>query len=115
MDPESVPESAEGDFIYEDYGDSRIYITGYQGPGGQVKIPAHLGGAETMAIMKDAFKTNETITYIYIPETVTRIEEYSFRDCTGLEEAYIAADAWPLRNPPSGAAPPFAGWCWPAA
>ena len=93
VNPESVPESAEGDFIYEDYGDSRIYITGYQGPGGQVKIPAHLGGAETMAIMKDAFKTNETITYIYIPETVTRIEEYSFRDCTGLEEAYIAADA----------------------
>ena len=93
VDPASVAESAEEDFIFEDQGDGLIYITGYQGAGGQVKIPAHLGGAERIIIKSDAFKTNETITYIYIPETVTRIEEYSFRDCPALEEAYVAGQA----------------------
>lgn len=91
--PDSVAESAEGDFIIESDGSGRVYITGYQGAGGQVKIPAHLGGAETISIMSDAFKGNETITYIYIPETVTMIEKSSFRGCTSLEEAYIGASA----------------------
>lgn len=75
--------------MFEDLGDGLISITGYLGEGGQVKIPERLGGAERIIITSDAFKTNDTITYMYILETVTLIEEYSFRDCTALEEVYV--------------------------
>lgn len=50
-------------------GDGLISITGYLGEGGQVKIPERLGGAERIIITSDAFKTNDTITYMYILET----------------------------------------------
>ena len=89
VDPASVADSAEEDFMFEDLGDGLISITGYLGEGGQVKIPEKLGGAERIIITSDAFKTNDTITYMYIPKTVTLIEEYSFRDCTALEEVYV--------------------------
>lgn len=91
VDPDSVPESAEEDFIFESY-DTYVTITGYQGAGGQVRIPKNLGGAEAIAISKDAFIDNETITYLYIPETVSKIDANSFRRCKALEEVYIGSD-----------------------
>ncbi len=92
VDASSVAESPEGDFIYQDWGPKIVLITGYQGPGGQVKIPAHLGGADRIEIHADAFQSNETITYLEIPETVALIGEFAFRNCKGLEEARVYAE-----------------------
>ena len=91
VDPASVAESAEEDFIYE-LTDTIATITGYQGSGGQVKIPESLGGSKSIAIGKDVFNGNETITYLYIPETVVRMESGSFRNCKALEEVYVGAN-----------------------
>lgn len=89
VDPDSVPDSAEEDFIFETEA-GWTYINGYQGAGGQVKIPKSLGGGEHIVISSDAFKKNESITWLYLPETVTRIPERGFLSCTALEEVIIA-------------------------
>lgn len=89
VDFASIPENQEGDFIFTDNGAGRVEITGYTGTASQVKIPANLGGAERIAIGKDAFVKNEEITCVYLPDTVVQIAKYSFYNCKGLEEVYI--------------------------
>ncbi len=88
VDPASVPDSPEGDFIIETAGGC-AYISGYQGSGGRVKIPKSLGGEDNIVIHDDAFKKNESITWIYLPETVTYIPKKAFLNCKALEEAII--------------------------
>lgn len=85
---EAVPDSPDKDFIFTIQND-RATITGYQGNGGKVKIPEHLGGADSIYIEHSAFRSADTITWIYLPETVCDIAPWAFCGCDALEEVYI--------------------------
>lgn len=87
--PEEVPENAESDFEFQ-VSDPYTFITGYKGSSTQVKIPANLGGGKVLSIDKDAFRKNEAITWLYLPDTVKSIDKSSFSKCTALQEVYIA-------------------------
>lgn len=74
---------------------SAYTIIGYMGAGGNVVIPASIGGLPVTSIADYAFSyvvgasalTN--ITSITIPNTVTRIGNYAFSRCTGLTNVTI--------------------------
>ncbi|MBR3764322.1 MAG: leucine-rich repeat protein [Clostridia bacterium] len=93
--------------------DGGVSITRYFGPGGEVVIPASIGGKTVVEIGEDAFGdcgkiTKMTIptsvqiigdyalqscsglTYLSIPEGVKQIGNFAFRNCTGLAEVYIS-------------------------
>ena len=96
VNPDNVPESSSGDFTYVDM-DSvsksdppRISITGYIGTAAQVKIPAQIDGKTVSHIGEKAFEKNETITYVYLPDTVTFIGNYAFRNCASLQEVRLS-------------------------
>ena len=93
VDPESVPVSAEGDFIFSAYTGGVVEITGYQGSATQIRVPDNLGGGTSIQLREDVFKGNDDITYVYLPETVTQVDEYAFKGCDALEELYMAGPA----------------------
>ena len=74
-----------GDFLYETAEDG-VTITGYSGADTEVVIPETVEDKPVVAIGKQAFEKNETITHVTMPESVTSIGAYAFHSCTALTE-----------------------------
>lgn len=90
VDPDTVAENSAGDFTYEEYYNGKgITITSYTGTSAQVKIPSQIDGKDVICISEDAFRGNDTITYVYIPDSVTQLEKSVFQNCSNLEEVRI--------------------------
>ena len=73
-----------------------ITITGYNGPGGNVVIPANVGGLPVTTIGGQAFSL-KNLTAITIPDTVTNIEDGSwmvgaFAGCSELTNVIIGSN-----------------------
>ena len=73
----------EGDYIYI-VTDGNATITGYTGAGGDISIPATLGGYPTVAIADSVFRTIADLTSVIIPDSVTNIGGYAFYYCSQL-------------------------------
>ena len=59
-------------------------ITNYTGAGGNVAIPATLGGQPVAIIGYQAFRNQAAVTGVTLPDSVTGIEMSAFSGCTGL-------------------------------
>jgi hypothetical protein len=64
-------------------------ITGYSGPGGELVIPATIGGVAVTSIGDSAFYNLPSITSVTIPSSVTSIGGGAFMECAGLTSATI--------------------------
>jgi BspA type Leucine rich repeat region (6 copies) len=64
-------------------------ITGYDGPGGAVTIPATINGLSVTSIGEDAFYNNTTLTSVTIPDGVTNIGDAAFANCWSLAQVTI--------------------------
>jgi hypothetical protein len=77
-----------GAYIPEDYdysvSNGQATITGYHGAGGDVTIPATLGGCPVVGIGDRAFAGCDTLTHLTIPGHVTSIGSGVFDSCTDL-------------------------------
>ena len=63
----------DGDYFYKELSDGTAEITGYAGSGGDITIPAELGGLEVSSIGTKAFYQNQSIknvTHLILVETV---------------------------------------------
>ena len=73
----------DGDYTYiESSGNATI--TDYTGTGGDISIPAALGGFPTVAIGDSAFFQNTTLTSVTFPISLVSIGNDAFEGCTGL-------------------------------
>lgn len=91
-----IPESPVEDFAYE-ISNGEIIITQYLGTDREINIPAEIEGRPVTAIGDGAFKRYD-LTYIYIPDTVTIIEEYAFLYCLCLEEVRFSNNLESIEN-----------------
>lgn len=64
-------------------------ITGYTGTGGAVVIPSLINQVPVLAIGENAFKDQDSITSIDVPDTVTSIGEFAFSACDSLVTAKL--------------------------
>lgn len=81
-----------GDFAYEVNEDGKgVTITGYQGNGGALTIPAELAGKKVTDIGENAFaySVGENLTSVTIEEGVETIGNSAFADCGNLESVRI--------------------------
>ncbi len=78
--------SPENDFTFNP---STGTITGYTGPGGDVVIPATIGGTNVVAIGDNTFSECDNLTSIIIQDSVTVIGNYAFYHCNGLTSIVI--------------------------
>ena len=61
-----------------------ITITGYTGAGGALSITNMLGGLPVSIIGTNAFRSNNSLTSIVIPDSVISIQYTAFDECTNL-------------------------------
>ena len=78
----------DGPLYFTDDGTS-VTITGYNGPGGAVNIPAVLNNLPVTTIGVNAFINKVSITSINIPNSVTTIGNSAFSGCSGLTSLTI--------------------------
>ncbi len=78
-----------GDYTYTLTKDRSAMITGYNGNGGKVSIPADIDGFQVTAIGDNAFNFCSGLTSVTIPDSVTVIGEYAFYCCGGLTSVTI--------------------------
>jgi len=63
----------------------QVTITGYTGTGGNVEIPATIGGLPVTQIGNEAFKEKTSITAITFPDSVLKIGDGAFYHCEYLD------------------------------
>ena len=66
------------------YEEGTMAITGYEGTAAVVNIPSSINGKVVTRIHDNAFEAKDFITKISIPNSVTAIGRWAFRDCRGL-------------------------------
>jgi hypothetical protein len=59
-------------------------ITGYSGPGGELVIPASIGGVAVTKIGDKAFQSKSNLSAVIIPNGVTTIGVEAFAGCSGM-------------------------------
>ncbi len=69
----------------ENDGIEGFVVTGYRGEDQIVTIPSNIGGIPVLEIGDEAFSGNRGISFVIIPETVSKIGLRAFYNCTGLE------------------------------
>ncbi len=95
MKPEST--GVFGDYSYE-FKDCKITITGYTGEGGDITIPAEIGGYPVTAIGKDAFRNCSGIYSVVIPDSVITIGDYAFYNCYYLRGVTLGKNVTTIGN-----------------
>jgi len=93
----------EGDYEYTVYA-GWATVTGYTGSGGDIVIPATLGGCPVRYIGTGAFLNNKKLTSVVIPDTVTHImgsiywqgvssyNKGAFAGCTNIKSVTLPAN-----------------------
>lgn len=85
------PSAAEAQFSYKvTY--SQVTITGYNGPGGTVRIPDAIEGFPVVEVARNAFYKAQ-ITRVIVPNTMQRMYRNAFYDCTNIVGAYFYGNA----------------------
>lgn len=82
-------ETSADDFSFFESGWRAGEIYGYSGTATDVVIPSKIDGVTVTKIGQYAFKNNETITSVKIPNTVTEIQPGAFSGCTSLEKVIL--------------------------
>lgn len=81
--PQIAYADTSGDYTYNVEGNSATIIK-YNGSGGDIIIPATLGGYLVTTIGNSAFQQNTKLISVTIPESVTAIGDGAFYNCTSL-------------------------------
>ena len=84
-----APASTSEGLLFNEISDGKYEIIGYNGNDSAVIIPSEYNGKKIVSIASSAFKSNEIITYVYIPSSIINIGNSAFRDCTALENITI--------------------------
>ena len=88
--PTQEPNPAS-DFAYTIDENGHVVITTYQGQSSTVVIPETIEGREVVTIGASAFKGN-VATSVYLPNTVTIIDNAAFYHCDKLEQIILSAN-----------------------
>ena len=70
------------------HGDSYA-VTGYTGSSPTVAVPAAKDGISVTEVAAEAFRGQETVTYVFLPDTVTAVGDGAFYGCSALEEVRL--------------------------
>lgn len=83
-------EGDNNDFLYEIDRKNLVTITGYTGAASVLTIPRKLEGKPVVAIGKSAFEGNHGLVEVSMPDSITSLQNYAFRDCGNLEKVRLS-------------------------
>lgn len=73
-----------GDFTYTTITDDTVRLSSYKGSDTEVVIPSEYNGKKVTEVGSYAFSGNKTMTKLTIPDSVTKIGNNAFNNCTAL-------------------------------
>ena len=79
----TLPAIVQGQFTVTT-NNGTLTITGYDGPGGAVSIPAAINGLPVTSLGNKAFYDCTSLTNLTIPASVTSIGDHAFSFCSRL-------------------------------
>lgn len=71
-------------YLFTDKNENKIQISGYIGDASDVTIPSEIEGVPVVKVADSAFEENETISSVYISESVTELGNHAFKNCSNL-------------------------------
>ncbi|MBO5227309.1 MAG: leucine-rich repeat protein [Ruminococcus sp.] len=77
-----------GDFYYTIQLDGTISIE-YTGTDAHVEIPAEINGRKVSVVAAEAFRYNENVEHVVIPEGISEIQPGAFMECSNLKSVVI--------------------------
>ena len=77
-----------GDFYYTTQFDGTLSIE-YAGTDAYVEIPAEINGRKVSVVAAEAFRYNENVEHVVIPDGVTEIQPGAFMNCSNLKSVVI--------------------------
>ena len=77
-----------GDFYYTIQFDGTLSIE-YAGTDAYVDIPAEINGRKVSVVAAEAFRYNENVEHVVIPDGVTEIQTGAFKECSNLKSVVI--------------------------
>ena len=83
-------ENAGTDFTYALINANLVKITGYQGNGDTVVIPAEIDGHEVQSLGNNVFRGNNGIRMVVLPEGMEEIGAEAFKNCTQLSSVLFS-------------------------
>lgn len=89
--------AAEADFLTE-VAPNGVAITGYRGAGGDVVIPASIGGVSVCEIRERAFAGVTSLTSVVVPGSVGEIGYAAFDGCSGIRRLVLSEGVKTLRT-----------------
>lgn len=84
-------------FIYVDNGEE-VMIRGYSGTEGDVVIPSEIGGLPVTRIAESAFKENNTLRSVIIPDSVVEIGANAFYSCKSLQKVVLSKNVTEIKD-----------------
>ena len=84
QDSGTTPDGFEWNVPYPNATNKVIWIEGYTGTGGAVRIPERINNIPVVEIVPDVFTGDTRITSVVIPNTVTKIWSQAFMNCVNL-------------------------------
>lgn len=77
------------DFEYRVLENQKIVIDKYIGKEKRVYVPSQIEGKDVIGLGTDAFRSNKTVRYIHLPDTVVHISWFAFEECIRLKEIVL--------------------------
>lgn len=90
VEPEDTCGVDTADFLYETDRKNHVTITGYTGSLEKLVIPRKIDGKPVVAIGKSAFEGNLRLREISMPDSITTLQNYAFRECGNLERVHLS-------------------------
>lgn len=82
----SETQKESGNYRYTVKTDGTVKITGFNGTKKYISIPQTIEGKKVTEIGQNAFRNNQNMVRLNIPENVTDIEDEAFANCNNLEK-----------------------------
>lgn len=88
-DAEAKAAGSFEDYDYQVLADGTVEITKYHGAGGAVVVPDTIEGKNVSSIGREAFVSNDSVTQVNLPATVTELQYASFGACRNLAKVIL--------------------------
>lgn len=82
-------ENEAADFLYEPNEEGGLTLTAYTASSPEPEIPREIDGQPVTAIGESCFAGLLCLERVYVPEGITRIEDYAFECCSALKKIYL--------------------------
>lgn len=83
-------DNSHAEYTYTLLEDGTVAIDGYSGEPSTLEVPGEIDGYTVSAISESAFANKSGLRKVILPETLKKIGDYAFYDCTGLTSVEAA-------------------------